>query len=54
MRGTADYIYQLGMDNMRLFAFENTLRKGISEEYTAQIAGIVPEDIARYCEKLNL
>lgn len=53
MSGTEEYIYQLGMDKMRLIAFQNALRKGISEEYAAQIAEIAPEDIARYREKLN-
>lgn len=53
MSGTAEYIYQLGMDKMRLIAFGNALRKGISEEDAAQIVEIAPEDIARYREKLN-
>lgn len=53
MSGTAEYIYQLGMDKMRRIAFENALRKGISEEDAAQIAEIAPEDIGQYREKLN-
>ena len=53
MSGTAEYIYQLGMDNMRLIAFGNALRKGISEEDAAQIAEIAPEEIDRYREKLK-
>lgn len=53
MSGTKEYIYQLGMDKMRLIAFQNALRKGIPEEDAAQIAEIAPEDIARYREKLN-
>ena len=53
MSGTEEYIYQLGMDKMRLIVFRNALRKGISEEVAAQIAEIAPEDIARYREKVN-
>lgn len=53
MSGTAEYIYQLGMDNMRLIAFGNALRKGISEEDAAQIAEIAPEDVAQYRKRLN-
>lgn len=53
MSGTAEYIYQLGMDKMRLIVFRNALRKGIPEEDAAQIAEIAPEDIARYREKLK-
>lgn len=53
MSGTAEYIYQLGMDKMRLIVFQNALRKGIPEEDAAQIAEIEPEDIEQYREKLN-
>ena len=53
MSGTAEYIYQLGMDKMRLIVFRNALRKGIPEEDAAQIAEIEPEDIEQYREKLN-
>ena len=53
MRGTAQYLYQLGMDKMRLIVFRNALRKGISEEDAAQIAEIAPEDIEQYREKLK-
>ena len=53
MSGTAEYIYQLGMDKMRLSVFRNALRKGIPEEDAAQIAEIEPEDIEQYREKLN-
>lgn len=53
MSGTAEYIYQLGMDKMRLIAFGNALRKGISEEDAAQIAEIAPEEIGRYREKIK-
>ena len=53
MNGTEEYIYQLGMDKMRLIVFRNALRKGIPEEDAAQIAEIAPEDIARYREKLK-
>ena len=53
MSGTAEYIFQLGKDEMRLIAFGNALQKGLSEEDAAQIAEIAPENIARYREKLN-
>ena len=53
MSGLTEYLYQLGMDKMRLIVFRNALRKGIPEEDAAQIAEIAPEDIARYREKLN-
>ena len=53
MSRTAEYIYQLGMDKMRLIVFRNALRKGIPEEDAAQIAEIEPEDIEQYREKLN-
>lgn len=54
MSGTAQYLYQLGMDKMRLIVFRNALRKGVSEEDAAQIAEIAPEDIGQYRAKLNL
>ena len=53
MSGTEEYIYQLGMDKMRLIVFRNALRKGIHEEDAAQIAEIAPKDIEQYREKLK-